>query len=116
MTDKKLPLTLIEYQLNALRTYQEFSTSEEALLSGSICLAGEVGEICNYIKKAVWHGHPLEREKLVGELGDVLWYLTTTAASQNISLEEVAEYNIAKLKRRYPNGFSKELSINRGQE
>jgi NTP pyrophosphatase (non-canonical NTP hydrolase) len=76
-------------------------------------IAGEAGEVCNYLKKVVFHGHPLNLEKLKEELGDTLWYIATIATTAGTTIEEVAIANIEKLKVRYPDGFSEEKSINR---
>ena len=64
-------------------------------------------------KKHLFHGHELDRDALIKELGDIAWYLAEGAEALGISLEEVFERNIEKLKKRYPEGFSEERSINR---
>jgi NTP pyrophosphatase (non-canonical NTP hydrolase) len=76
-------------------------------------LAGEAGEVVDLIKKVEGHGHPLDKDKLRDELGDLLWYTARLAALYEISLEDCASHNIAKLQKRYPNGFSTEASIAR---
>ena len=53
--------------------------------------------------------------KLIKELGDVAWYLAETAYALDISLDEVCARNIEKLRRRFPEGFSKEKSIHRAE-
>ncbi len=63
-------------------------------------LAGEVGEICEKIKKHVRDGRVLDKEDLKKELGDVLWYLSTLATDLEISLDDVAVTNYEKLKSR----------------
>jgi len=65
------------------------------------------------VKKIVHHRHFNEIGALWEELGDVLWYLADLCTTLGVSLDTVAEGNIAKLKRRYPEGFSAERSINR---
>lgn len=83
-------------------------------LSGlALGLAGEAGEVADYIKKVVAHGHPLDSEKLAQELGDVLWYLVVTADALGFSLDEIASQNITKLRKRYPQGFHHQASIER---
>jgi len=79
-------------------------------------LAGECGEIIDYMKKVYFHGHEFNRMELVKECGDVLWYLAAICTMNNINLEEVATRNIAKLRKRYPNGFESDKSINRGDD
>lgn len=97
-----------EYQKLAERT-ANFSYSFELALG----LPEEAGEVVGILKKAWCHGHPLDKEKLVKELGDCLWYLSMLARLNGVSMSEVASKNIEKLKKRYPDGFSKEASINR---
>jgi NTP pyrophosphatase (non-canonical NTP hydrolase) len=63
-------------------------------------LAGEVGEICEKIKKHVRDGRELDKEDLTKELGDVLWYLSALSGDLGIDLEDVAVKNYEKLKSR----------------
>ena len=76
-------------------------------------LTGESGEVADLIKKHFGHGHVLDQDKLKKELGDVLWYLSQLAEQFGLELSDVAETNIDKLKKRYPDGFSEEASRNR---
>ena len=82
----------------------------------------EFGREAESIKHKLFHKHPkghvikepeLTRENRREELGDILWYLTWLCSEFGFGLEEVAQANIDKLKRRYPEGFSVERSINR---
>jgi len=105
-----------EYQELAHRTSgNDDSTLKEAISMAALGLNGEAGEIADYIKKYIYHGHRLEWKKLKEEAGDVLWYIAELCTVAGHSLEEVAEYNITKLKARYPEGFSTERSINRNK-
>lgn len=101
-------MTLDEYQEATKRTASDDSFSTLAL-----GLAGESGEVADIIKKHVGHGHELDKAKLVSELGDVLWYIARLASVAGFTLDTVATGNIAKLKKRYPDGFSPEASKNR---
>jgi len=103
------------YQREAKRTAASTSTGE-ALCATGLGVAGEAGEVADYIKKVLLHGHELDKDKLVGELGDVLWYIALGASTIGIELHEVDARNIEKLRKRYPNGFSTEASINRSPE
>ena len=101
--------------------YQEFAYSlasdkckEQPILNGVLGLAGESGECADIVKKHLFQGHDLNKEKLLDELGDVLWYIAITAKGLGYSLEDVAQHNIEKLSARYPQGhFRVEDSINR---
>ncbi len=57
------------------------------------------------MKKWMAQGHELDKEHLKSELGDIAWYLAEAATALDISLEEVFQANIDKLKKRYPKGF-----------
>ena len=85
------------------------------LLNGALGLTGEAGEVADMIKKHIFHGHDLPPEDLVKELGDVCWYLALICHACGISIEHIMEKNIEKLRKRYPDGFSTEKSINRAE-
>jgi NTP pyrophosphatase (non-canonical NTP hydrolase) len=80
-------------------------------------LANEAGEVAGKIKKVFrdQEGQISEetREALKAELGDVLWYITQVATELNLSLDEIAEYNIAKLYDRLERGKIKGDGDNR---
>jgi NTP pyrophosphatase (non-canonical NTP hydrolase) len=103
------------YQQLASRTLTNapvvpLSDLENMLAWDALGLAGEAGEVADYIKKVVYHRHELDREKLKLELGDVLWYLTGIATHAGLTLEEIQEANIKKLETRYKEGFTVEES------
>lgn len=103
-------MTFDEYQANAQRTS---SAGHDRVLNGVMGLNGEAGECIDIMKKAMFQGHKLDSEKLIYELGDVLWYVAETATGLGISMDEIAARNNAKLRARYPDGFDAERSINR---
>ena len=108
-------MTLAEYQALAQRTSNAGKRSDK-LENACLGLAGECGEVCDIVKKALFQGHALDRAGLIEEAGDVLWYLAELAAGLGVSLEDMAVQNVMKLRRRYPNGFDAERSRNRGAE
>ncbi len=87
--------------------------SEERLVCAVLALCGEAGELANHVKKGIWHGHGVSRDHVIDEASDILWYLSEVCTAMDINLDDVAEYNIEKLKQRYPSGFSEEQSRNR---
>ena len=109
-------MKLNEYQRLALRTAGNHGDLVQTLMYTALGLNGEAGETAELIKKAFFHGHELDRDALKKELGDVLWYLAVMADALDMPLEDVAQHNIDKLRRRYPQGFSQERSRHRGDE
>ena len=79
----------------------------------SMGLAGEAGEVVDYLKKVYFHGHEIDKEKLKLELGDVLWYISNLSLIHGINFNDIARSNIEKLSKRYPEGFSEKQSIER---
>ena len=69
-------------------------------------IGGEAGEVVDYLKKVCWHNKPLDRNKVVVELGDLLWGVAHLMYTLNISFMEVTSTNLAKLGARYPNGYT----------
>lgn len=104
--------TFVSYQEQARRTMAKGMTKDFGP-GYAMGLAGEAGEVVDYLKKVLFHDHPLDRVKLGKELGDVLWYVAALCEHYGISMEGVARQNIQKLQERYPGGFSFERSIHR---
>ena len=104
-----------KYQQLALRT-SSHGSSGDMVLNGVMGLNGEAGECIDIVKKHLFQGHELDINKLVDELGDVLWYAAVTAAGIGVTLEDVMQHNIDKLRKRYPEGFDAERSIHREGE
>lgn len=83
------------------------------VLNAALGMSGEVGELNDIIKKWVFHEKELDETHLKKELGDVLWYVALMAESFSWSLDEVMELNVAKLEKRYPEGFDTSRANNR---
>jgi NTP pyrophosphatase (non-canonical NTP hydrolase) len=95
------------------RTMNVELTEKEKLSMLSMGIAGEAGEIVDTLKKVLYHGHELDLDKFILELGDLEYYLQHLKKHFNISDERVYIDNIMKLQKRYPEGFSEEASKNR---
>ena len=109
-------MTINEYQKLAMTTLNPALSQKDVLINGVMGLCGESGEAIDIVKKHLAQGHELDREKLVKELGDIAWYLAETAYALDVSLEDVLQNNIDKLKKRYPEGFSQSRSVCREEE
>ena len=106
-------MTINEYQKLAMTTLNPELDKKNVLINGVMGLCGESGEAIDIVKKWLAQGHELDRDKLAKELGDICWYLAETATALDLSLEEIMEGNIEKLRQRYPDGFDAERSIHR---
>ena len=107
-----------EYQQLAKRTLltkpdRTYSDQETMLVWNAIGLAGEAGEVAELVKKGVFHNHSVDVNNITKELGDVMWYVAGIASTLGLNLDDIMEKNIAKLKARYPNGYSSAESVNR---
>ena len=98
-------MDLNEYQRAALRTVNPALDANTRQMDAAAGLAEEAGEVLGLVRKRVYQQREAPRDKLVEELGDVLWCLAMTAESLGVTLEEVAAANVAKLQRRHPDGF-----------
>jgi len=91
----------------------------ERLTTAGVGLAAESGEFLEIVKKMVFQGKPWNndnREHLIIELGDVMWYVAQACMALDISFDEVIEGNVKKLEKRYPGGsFDVHYSENRKQ-
>lgn len=106
-------MTVNEYQKLAMTTLNPALNKKDVLINGVMGLCGESGEAIDIVKKHLAQGHPLDKEKLIKELGDIAWYLAETATALDVDLNDVFAGNIEKLRKRYPEGFATENSINR---
>ena len=79
----------------------------ERLTTAGVGLAAESGEFLEIVKKMVFQGKPWtddNREHLIIELGDVMWYVAQACMALDISFDDVIRGNIKKLEKRYPGG------------
>ena len=79
----------------------------QRLLTAAFGLSAEGGEFMEIVKKMVFQGKPWNddnREHLIIELGDAMWYVMQACSALDVSLEDVVAKNVDKLKKRYPGG------------
>ena len=79
----------------------------QRLLTAAVGLSAEGGEFMEIVKKMVFQGKPWNddnREHLIIELGDAMWYVMQACSALDVSLEDVVAKNVEKLKKRYPGG------------
>ena len=77
------------------------------LATAAVGISAEGGEFMEIVKKMVFQGKPWNadnREHLIIELGDVMWYVAQACMALDVSFDEVIERNVKKLESRYPGG------------
>ena len=79
----------------------------ERLLTAAVGISAEGGEFMEIVKKMLFQGKPWtddNRDHLIIELGDVMWYVMQACMALDVSIEDVVAGNVDKLKKRYPGG------------
>ena len=94
-----------DYQQKALRTAKRVEQGYD-LTHAALGLTGEAGEFADAIKRYVVYTKPLDKVNCIEEIGDILWYCALAAESLGVTLSEIAQVNIDKLKLRYPEKYS----------
>lgn len=102
-----------EYQRQSKRTLPTNFSDVELIKNMCFGLGGETGEVLDIFKKYFYQGHSLDKNTIIDELGDVMFYMVNLCTLLDISIINVLEHNIEKLNKRYPRGFETERSINR---
>ena len=92
----------------------------ERLLTAGVGINAEGGEFLEIIKKMVFQGKPWNednREHLIIELGDLMWYVAQACMALGVSFDDVIATNVKKLEKRYPEGtFDVYFSENRAAD
>ncbi len=93
-----------KYQEEAKKTIQDYIQGKDAnKLVPFLGLIGEAGSVITELKKNLRDGssYTSYSKKLKEELGDLLWYISTIATENSISLDEIATENLNKIKDRF---------------
>ena len=98
-----------DYQcfIESLSSLDAKGANIERLLTAAVGISAEGGEFMEIVKKMVFQGKPWNddnREHLIIELGDVMWYVMQACMALDVSIEDVIAGNVEKLKKRYPGG------------
>ena len=92
----------------------------ERLLTAAVGINAEGGEFMEIVKKMIFQGKPYNednREHLIIELGDIMWYVAQACMALEVTLDEVVATNVKKLEKRYPGGaFDVYYSENRAAD
>ena len=103
--------------IKRIRDLEEKGVDVPRLLTAAVGISAEGGEFTEIVKKMVFQGKPWNednREHLIIELGDVLWYVAQACMALEIDFDDVVKGNVKKLEKRYPGGsFSIDKSEHR---
>jgi len=105
MLDEKQKLDLKEYQELCKTTANSFQSKEQEIADWGLGVAGEAGDLAGCIKKTFFHNND-QRQGIRENIGDTMWYLAMICNFFGWDFSEVLGENIAKLKARYPQGFT----------
>lgn len=105
-------MTLNEYQDLAARTINKDMSCYEILMHSLHEISVECGEIHGHFQK-LYQGHKLDEDALMLEVGDLLWGIAELCTVNSWNLADVAQANVEKLKKRYPDGFSADRNVHR---
>ena len=95
-------MTLDDYQKAGARTLNARLNDQEKLLDAAAGIAEEAGEVLAHVRKHLYQGRELDRERLAEELGDVLWCVAAVATVSGLDLSAIARRNQEKLAARHP--------------
>ena len=91
----------------------------ERLLTAGVGINAEGGEFLEIIKKMIFQGKPFSpenKEHMIIELGDLMWYVAQACMALEVSFDDVVARNVKKLEKRYPGGaFDVYYSENRAE-
>jgi NTP pyrophosphatase (non-canonical NTP hydrolase) len=96
-----------DYQREAMRTCDLTQDPSITLNHAAMGMCSEAGEACGFVLKHQHHGRALDQEKVLAEIGDVLWYAAEACSALGVNLGDVMEANLAKLRKRWPEGFKR---------
>jgi NTP pyrophosphatase (non-canonical NTP hydrolase) len=109
-------LNFTDYQTKS-RATAKYPVIGHGVIYPTLGLVNEAGEVAGKIKKIFRDKQGVfteaDRDALKAELGDVLWYIAQVATELDLSLDEIAEYNVAKLLDRQARGKIKGDGDNR---
>ena len=105
--------------IERLRALHDDGCNIARLDTAAAGLSAESGEFMEIVKKLKFQGKPwndANKEHLVKELGDILWYAAQACLALDVTMDHVLYINSLKLASRYAEGsFSIEESENRAE-
>ncbi|MCR4622650.1 MAG: nucleoside triphosphate pyrophosphohydrolase family protein [Clostridiales bacterium] len=117
MTEKNvspldIPQNANHYQHLARRTQNTGLSIEDKRKHAAFGLMAEAGEVAGLFQH-FYQGAEISKDEVIKELGDCLWFISEMCDTYGVSIMEVMRRNIAKLMKRYPEGFNVQRSTHR---
>jgi NTP pyrophosphatase (non-canonical NTP hydrolase) len=101
-------MNLNDYQTQALTTAVSSGDEFKDVMHWALGISGESGEVAEKLKKIIRDKDSKisdeDKQELAKEVGDVLWYLAVFANQLGVTLEDIAQANLAKLQSRKQRG------------
>lgn len=95
-----------EYARFVDKLFVNRSMGDEGLVHAALGITSEAGELLDAIKKMWAYNQDLDRENVIEELGGMEFYMQALRTRIGVSRTEVINYNVAQLRRRYPQGYT----------
>lgn len=106
----------IDWPAHVARLFVKPDDSVGRMVHAAMGAASEAGELISPVKAHWIYGRELDKENILEESGDALFYIQALLAELGWSLEDAMLYNIQKLARRYPSGYSDQSANERADK
>lgn len=84
-----------DYLVEVQRTMIHPTLKKDELIQNfGLCVFEECGEVTSIIKKHLYHNHLLDTDKLIKELGDLLWYVVALSKLKNFDFEQIYKHSL----------------------
>jgi len=98
-------IDLKDYQKFVKKVAKKFKNPNEEIMTWGLGISGEAGDVASCIKKTFAHGND-QKTGIRENIGDTFWYMAAICNFFGWDIEEIIGENMAKLKKRYPQGFT----------
>jgi NTP pyrophosphatase (non-canonical NTP hydrolase) len=105
-----------EFSEQVQKLFVKPESTIEKLCHASMGLAGEAGEIIDTVKKSWIYGQTLNKENILEECGDAFFYIVALLYHSGYTIQDMKLYNILKLKKRYPSGYTDKAATERADK
>lgn len=96
---------------------KDMGSKRANLVHAALGIGGEAGEVVDLVKKHWAYEKPLDTDKVVEEVGDVLFYVQALCNEIGVSPSFILQKNVEKLSRRFPTGsYSNQQAIDRADK